>query len=90
MERPGEQQLGITNNLARRRKDHAVYGWIEIDSTGPYSGQKVLDTENTFKKWLRQEVGLVPHTKENWYTSKMEVHSLAELKDKSGIETSIF
>ena len=28
--------------------------------------------------------------KEDWSTSKMEVHSLAELKERSGIETSIF
>ena len=90
MARPGEQQLGITNNLARRRKDHAALGWQEIEATGPHSGQKVLDTENTFKKWLRKKVGLIPHTTENWYTSKMEFHSLAELKERSGIETSIF
>ena len=90
MARPGEQQLGITNNLARRRKDHAALGWQELDSTGPHSGQKVLDTENTFKKWLRKKVRLIAHTTENWYCSKMEFHSLAELNEKSGIETSIF
>ncbi len=39
---------------------------------------------------VEKKVGLVPDKQENWYTSKMEVHSLAELKEKSGIETSIF
>ena len=37
--------------------------------------------------WSIQKVHLVVIY---WYTSKMEVHSLAELKEKSGIETSIF
>ena len=42
------------------------------------------------KQWLKEELGLIPDKKENWYTSKMEVQSCPELKEKSGIETSIF
>tara|TARA_Y100001968_G_scaffold289276_1_gene292190 strand:+ start:786 stop:914 length:129 start_codon:yes stop_codon:yes gene_type:complete len=39
---------------------------------------------------VKKEIGSVKGTTENWYTSKLEVHFLAELKEKSGIETSIF
>ena len=90
LERPGEQQLGITNNIPSRFRRHASNGWVEIQKTGPHSGHDVYQTEKIYKRWLRKEVGLIPGTTENWYTSKMEVHSLAELKEKSGIETSIF
>ena len=90
MGRTGEQQLGITNVLQDRLRTHKADGWIEIEVTGPHSGQEVLDTEDALKKWLKEMVGLVPDKRENWYTSKMEVHSLAELKERSGIETSIF
>ena len=51
---------------------------------------KKLDTENELKQWLREEIGLGPGREENLQTTKMEVHSLAELKEKSGIETSNF
>ena len=50
----------------------------------------MLDTENTFKKWLKKEIGLMEGTTENWSTTKMEVQSLAELKARSGIETDLF
>ena len=90
MQRPGEQQLGITNTLKDRMRTHKKDGWIAIEVTGPHSGQEVLDTEDALKKWLKKEVELVPKKRENWYISKMEVHSLAELKEKSGIETTIF
>ncbi len=56
----------------------------------PSKGQKVLDTENAFKKWLKKEIGLMEGTTENWSTTKMEVQSLAELKARSGIETDLF
>ena len=64
--------------------------WEQIESTGPHDGEEVFKTEQKLKIWLRQEIGLVEGTTENWYTSKMEVHSLAELKEKSGIKTIIF
>ena len=90
MQRESEQQLGITNDLPQRFAYHSCFGWSELDSTGPHPGRKVLDTEILLKKWLKEKIGLIPGTTENWYTSKMEVHSLAELKERSGIETSIF
>jgi hypothetical protein len=32
----------------------------------------------------------VPGTHENWFTARMEVQSLAELKARSGVETDLF
>ena len=91
MERPGEQQLGVTNEPDIRLKRHESNGWNLIEHTKePALGQKVLDIEKAFKKWLKKEIGLMDGTTENWSTSKMEVHSLAELKARSGIETDLF
>jgi len=90
MERPGEQQLGITNELDVRIKAHERNGWVLLGHAGPASGQKILDTENAFKKWLKKEIGLIKGTTENWSTVSMEVQSLAELKARSGIETDLF
>ena len=91
MQRPGEQQLGITNVLTDRLRTHERNGWSLIEHTSvPSRGQKVLDTEKAFKKWLKDEIGLMEGTTENWSTTKMEVHSLAELKARSGIETDLF
>jgi len=91
MERPGEQQLGISNVITDRLRTHELNGWNLIEHTRePALGQKVLDTENAFKKWLKKEIGLIKGTAENWSTTKMEVHSLAELKARSGIETDLF
>ena len=42
------------------------------------------------KKMVEEKIGVVEGTTENWYTSNLEVKSLAELKERSGIETSIF
>ena len=91
MQRAGEQQLGITNSLENRLQQHESNGWILLEHTTKSApGQKVLDTEKAFKKWLRKEIGLMEGTTENWSTSKMEVQSLAELKARSGIETDLF
>jgi hypothetical protein len=91
MERPGEQQLGISNVITERLRTHESNGWSLIEhTTVPSKGQKVLDTEKAFKKWLRKEIGLMEGTTENWSTTKMEVQSLAELKERSGIETDLF
>ena len=86
MGRPGEQQLGISNVLTNRLRKHETNGWNLIEHTSvPSKGQKVLDIEKAFKKWLKDEIGLMEGTTENWSTTKMEVHSLAELKARSGI-----
>ena len=91
MQRSGEQQLGVTNEPSFRLKAHERNGWTLLDrTTEPALGQVVYDTENAFKKWLKKEIGLMEGTTENWSTTKMEVHSLAELKARSGIETDLF
>lgn len=90
MQRPGEQQLGITNVLSDRLKTHERNGWVLLEHTEPASGQKVLDLEKKFKKWLKKEIGLIEGTTENWSTTSLEVQSLAELKARSGIETDLF
>jgi len=91
MQRPGEQQLGITNVLTDRLRTHERKGWTLLEhTTEPALGQKVLDTEKAFKKWLKKEIGLIKGTAENWSTTRMEVQSLAELKARSGIETDLF
>ena len=89
LERPGEQQLGVTNEPGVRLKHHSSNGWTEVEVVGPFAGKLVLETEKTLKKWLKKEVGLVPGTHENWFTAKLEVRSLAELKAKSGVETEL-
>ena len=90
MERDNEQQIGITNFLSDRLKTHSAEGWNLVDKTTRHPGQEVLDTETVLKRWLKKEIGLVPDKRENWYISNLKVNSLAELKEKSGIETSIF
>ena len=90
LSRPGEQQFGLTNNLPQRLNEHAKHGWSIIETAGPFSGAVVADTESSLKKWLRKKYTLVPGKTENWFTSELEVHSLKELKDVSGIDTTIF
>ena len=90
MQRPGEQQIGITNDLITRMRSHKRNGWTLIEHTASIPGQEILDAETAFKRWLKQEIGLMEGTTENWSTTKMEVQSLAELKARSGIETDLF
>jgi len=90
LERPGEQQLGITNFWENRLRNHAQFGWSVVEVVGPFPGDQVLALEKKLKLWLRNEVGLVPGTHENWFTARMEVQSLAELKARSGVETDLF
>ena len=90
MRRKNEQQFGITNDIITRMQTHKSKGWKEVDKIGPKNGQLVLDLETELKKWLKEKIGTLEGTKENWFTNKMEVNSLAELKDKSGIDNPIF
>ena len=62
----------------------------ELKRTGPHDGYEVKETEKRLKKWLKKEIGLVPDKQENCFKANQAVHSLAELKERSGIETSIF
>jgi len=68
----------------------SFFSWDELELVGPYPGDQVLTLEKKLKRWLRREVGLVPGTRENWFTARMEVQSLAELKARSGVETDLF
>ena len=90
MERVGEQQIGITNKLSQRIKQHERNGWTLIDQVGPFSGRSVLRVETALKRWLRAEVGIIEGRDENWETVRMEARSLADLKARSGIETDLF
>ena len=90
MQRPGEQQFGITNDLPARIKTHERNGWTLLEHIGPASGDLVYKTELIFKKWLKKHIGIMDGTTENWATTSMEVNSLAELKARSGIETDLF
>ena len=90
MERPGEQQIGITNDLETRIKTHQGRGWNLMETVGPIYGDIAYKTERTFKDWLKKEIGTVKGTTENWVTSVMEVRSLADLKARSGVETDLF
>ncbi len=90
MERPGEQQIGITNDIITRLRTHERNGWHLLEKVGPLPGEEVLKTETQLKRWIKSSVGLVGNTRENWSSSKLEVSNLKELKEKSGIQTDIF
>ena len=90
MQRPGEQQLGITNVPSQRIATHERNGWSLIEMVGPKQGHEVLAVEILFKRWLRNNIGLIHGTEENWQTILLEVHSLSDLKQKSGIATDLF
>ena len=90
MRRKNEQQIGITNDIITRMQTHKSKGWKEVDKIGPKNGQLVLKVESELKKWLKEKIGLVEGTTENWLITNMEVHSLVELKKTSQIETSLF
>ena len=86
MERPGEQQLGITNELRSRMRTHRKNGWSEIEIAGPYDGYHVEETERRLKQWLKSNCSIVKGTRENWHTKDLEVHSLEELFKYSEIK----
>jgi plastocyanin len=90
MSRANEQQFGITNDLATRLKTHQRNGWDLMEEAGPFDGKEVYDLELVLKKWLRKEIGAIPGTKENWIISTMEIKSLRQLKEKSGLKTGLF
>ena len=79
MERPGEQQLGITNDLRARMRTHKKNGWTEIEVAGPYDGHQVEETERLLKQWLKSTYEIVEGTRENWYSKDFEAQSLLHL-----------
>ena len=90
MQRPGEQQFGITNDISARMKTHERNGWTLLEHIGPAPGDVVYSTELVLKRWLRKNIGIMEGTTENWATTSIEVQSLADLKARSGIETDLF
>ena len=83
MKRPREQQFGITNHLEIRLQTHRRKGWEKQDHVGPFTGDSVFLVEREIKKWLRNDIGLIPGTYENWYTKKLNVKKLEELFQKA-------
>ncbi len=91
MEKEEEQQFGITNYKKQRLDFHIVDGWKEIEWTDrSYPGKEVEATEKALKVWLKNEVGLLPYRTERWKKNKKNIRSLKQLKEESGVETSIF
>ena len=90
MERGEELQIGITNHLDQRIKQHKKSKWSLLDVSKKLDGKKVLETEKKFKRFLLKKIGLISGTKENWERKKMNITSLKELKMLTKIETDIF
>lgn len=89
MERPGEQQFGITNHLEQRIRQHDAFGWILLDKIGPYDGDLVLRTEVALKRWLKKEVGVIKGKRENWESQRMSLHSIRELFDRAQLHNKL-
>ena len=85
-----EHQLGISNVIDKRIKVHQLEGWEIIEISGPHNGYKVLETEKKFKNWLKEKIGLIKGTHENWHQANLKVNSLKQLKEKSGLKIDIF
>ena len=86
MERPGEQQFGITNVPDSRLRRHRANGWNLLELIDPFAGQQVLDTEVLVKRFLNNQLGTIEGTEENWNTVKLEVSSLSELFDEAALD----
>ena len=85
MNRPGEQQFGISNVLERRLAQHAREGWQEQDRIGPFDGEDIWMCEVAVKVWLKNQVGTIGLTRETWSTTDLEVQTLKELFDRAEI-----
>ena len=86
MYKSGEQQLGITNVPKHRLSTHYRNGWSLLEIVGPFNGSDIAETEKLMKIWLKNTIGTVTGTSENWYTKDLEVQSLKELFKVSGIK----
>ena len=62
---------------------------IEVTANS-HPGKEVQDVEKKLKVWLKKEVELLPHRTERWNKKKKNIKSLKQLKEESGVETSIF
>lgn len=84
LERPGEQQIGITGDVNRRLVEHQLKGdWVLVDVIGPFSGEEVKTLERRLKGWLKKSIGTLQGTQENWSTACLEVRTIGQLIDKS-------
>jgi hypothetical protein len=88
MERPGEQQIGITNvpddRLGRHRRD----GWSLVELIGPMDGQVAFDRERAMKQFI-QTLDTVPGTLENWLTVSFEASSIADVEAAALVPTLV-
>jgi uncharacterized OB-fold protein len=85
--RHGEQQVGITTNLTKRLASHRLKGaWEVVDTHGPIGGEQAQHIERQIKVWLRDCVGRIRGTHENWSTANLEVESLSDLAERAGVE----
>ena len=89
MERPGEQQVGISNVPMQRVGQHERYGWILVELAGPFDGAAAWDRERDLKDWLRDSIGTIAGTTENWDARRLMVRSLAELYERAGLPCEI-
>jgi hypothetical protein len=81
MERPGEQQIGITRDPDTRIRAHAADGWELVgDLLGPMDGRVALDREIAMKRTIREQFDAVPGTTENWRTHSFEASSIADVE----------
>ena len=85
MERPNEQQIGITNEPETRIKTHQIHGWELVELAGPFSGELAWSREKEVKEWLRHSIGTIEGTTENWDTNLLRVESLKELYVCAGL-----
>lgn len=85
MVRPGEQQFGITNDPERRLKTHEKNGWQELDLVGPQPGDDVYQAEAKVKQWLKECIGTVEGTEENWLTVELEVQQVSQLLERADV-----
>lgn len=89
MERPGEQQVGITGDVARRAVEHGRFGWEVLDVMGPMNGAHAADVEAQLKRWLREHVGLLAGTRENWSTADLDVRTVRALLQRAGLDDQL-
>ena len=86
MERPGEQQIGITNVPDHRIAVHRRRAWSLMELTPAAPGDSVAAVEAHVKRWLKEHVGTLPGTSEAWSTADLEVSSLWELFELAGVQ----
>jgi hypothetical protein len=79
MERPGEQQIGITIVPEQRLRTHRGEGWELVELVGPMDGRVALDREAAMKQFIKT-LDAVPSTRENWHTHSYEASSIAEVE----------